>query len=80
MNKKLSKPRFNQQAYARAFGYFWLPCPICGKMFGGHETADGGFLMDSWNGGQCVCSECNDEAHRRNELWMRNNPHPGVEV
>ena len=22
--------------YARIFGYFWLPCPICGKMFGGH--------------------------------------------
>jgi hypothetical protein len=19
-------------------GYFWLPCPMCGKMFGGHEN------------------------------------------
>lgn len=26
--------------YAWLFGYFWLPCPICGRMFGGHETGD----------------------------------------
>jgi hypothetical protein len=25
------------QAYARAHGFFWLPCPLCGQMFGGHE-------------------------------------------
>lgn len=23
--------------YAAAFGYFWLPCPLCGQWFGGHE-------------------------------------------
>lgn len=23
--------------YADAFGFFWLPCPLCGGMFGGHE-------------------------------------------
>lgn len=23
--------------YARAHGYFWLPCPVCGEKFGGHE-------------------------------------------
>ena len=23
--------------YAWLFGYFWLPCPVCGRMFGGHE-------------------------------------------
>lgn len=26
------------QLYARVFGYFWLPCPLCSRMFGGHET------------------------------------------
>lgn len=25
------------QAYAFLASYFWLPCPICGEMFGGHE-------------------------------------------
>lgn len=23
--------------WARFRGYFWLPCPRCGRMFGGHE-------------------------------------------
>jgi len=23
--------------YAAVAGYFWLPCPLCGQCFGGHE-------------------------------------------
>ena len=30
-NRKLN------QAYAKLNGYFWAPCPHCGKMYGGHE-------------------------------------------
>ena len=30
-------PRFIHHAYAVFMGYFWLPCPACGRMFGGHE-------------------------------------------
>lgn len=26
--------------YANYFRYFWLPCTLCGKMFGGHEWKD----------------------------------------
>jgi hypothetical protein len=26
-----------RRAYAISHGYFWLPCPRCGRMFGGHE-------------------------------------------
>lgn len=26
--------------YARAFGFFWLPCPLCGREFGGHQWRD----------------------------------------
>ena len=26
--------------YARLFGYFWAPCPLCGKHFGGHQWKD----------------------------------------
>lgn len=25
------------ERYAQTHGYFWLPCPLCGKPFGGHE-------------------------------------------
>lgn len=28
------------QWWASFRGYFWLPCPLCGKMFGGHEWRD----------------------------------------
>lgn len=30
-------PRFLHHAYAWALGYFWLPCPLCGRVMGGHE-------------------------------------------
>ena len=29
-------------------GYFWLPCPRCGRMFGGHERKGGTDLLDAW--------------------------------
>ncbi len=43
-------------------GYFWLPCPVCGENFGGHEL---GMTPEGWavsvprgpNGGVCVCSK-----------------------
>ena len=29
--------RMIHRLYANALGYFWIPCPLCGKYFGGHE-------------------------------------------
>jgi hypothetical protein len=26
--------------WAALGGYFWLPCPLCGEFFGGHEWCD----------------------------------------
>jgi hypothetical protein len=40
--------RFFNMLWANFFGYFWLPCPRCGKFFGGHEVR-----------GQIVTSESN---------------------
>jgi hypothetical protein len=57
--------------YAKLRGYFWLPCPICGQMFGGHEK--GGDLMTSWEDGLMVCPRCVDEAALRNTLWRMAN-------
>lgn len=37
MGKKMYRPRFIQKWYANIAGYFWLPCPLCGTKFGGHE-------------------------------------------
>jgi len=34
-------PRWINRIYARVFGYFWIPCPICGRDFGGHECGKG---------------------------------------
>jgi hypothetical protein len=30
-------PREEHEAFARNFGYFWLPCARCGRWHGGHE-------------------------------------------
>lgn len=30
-------PRWWHHLRAHLGGYFWLPCPACGRFFGGHE-------------------------------------------
>jgi len=58
--------RWFNKIYALALGYFWLPCPMCGKEFGGHEWTDGyaGIPKISEGGtwlsgtGTGVCPEC----------------------
>jgi hypothetical protein len=71
-------PRAFHCLYAHLQGYFWLPCPICGKMFGGHETAATGFagLMTGWDEGKMVCPNCVEEAEKRNKEFMARNPAP----
>jgi hypothetical protein len=32
--------RLLHRAYASLAGFFWLPCPLCGTVFGGHEWRD----------------------------------------
>jgi hypothetical protein len=32
--------RWAHRAYASLAGFFWLPCPLCGKMTAGHEWRD----------------------------------------
>lgn len=34
------EPREPHERHARDRGYFWLPCPLCGREFGGHEITD----------------------------------------
>ena len=56
-------PRRWRQLRAFLTGYFWLPCPNCGRMFAGFE--DGGGIL--WEGSQVTpgtgwicCPRCPD--------------------
>ena len=68
--------RLLNKIYAHVMSYFWLPCPICNKMFGGHEGNT--ILMTSWNTGKSVCPDCTEEANRRNKQFMESTPPPIV--
>lgn len=45
--------------YANTCGYYWLPCVLCDRPYGGHEA--GGSIPDPTRGehsGVMVCSVC----------------------
>ena len=79
MNKKkfeksISKkyPRWINYLYAYIFGYYWLPCPLCGKNYGGHESFGGGIYLGNGEG-KMVCSKCMIEKEKEiNEINKRN--------
>lgn len=46
-------------AYATMFGFYWLPCPLCGREYGGHEA--GKSIPDPIAGPPMyvmICSRC----------------------
>lgn len=49
-------PRWMHRVYAYFAGYFWAPCPICDRPFGGHEV--GGVLWIEWDKGRITCPHC----------------------
>jgi hypothetical protein len=61
-------PRGFHKLYANLMGYFWLPCPVCGEMFGGHEAESWSIPTDRAGISECVCSEeCEDLFFGRGE-------------
>jgi hypothetical protein len=55
--------RWVHEKYATSMGYFWLPCPRCGRMFGGHEKPGGELYEEAEYEGRrgssaMTCSEC----------------------
>ena len=71
------KHRTLNKLYANFLGYFWMPCDLCGQMFGGHEIVyPDGFIMTGWNTGKAVCPDCaeNGKAKAYNQNWMKNHP------
>lgn len=59
---KRRKPRWLQHLIANLLGYFWLPCPICGENFGGHEWTSGSVLRKSPTKTVGVCDNCTKRA------------------
>ena len=59
--------RWMNWLYAQLFSYYWAPCPICGRMYGGHESAQVGLMSGAI--GRCICNDpkCVSEALRRNQ-------------
>lgn len=52
--------RWFHWTYAHAFAYYWLPCPLCGEYYGGHESHYGGYIDVPAPGGgsYTVCDTC----------------------
>lgn len=46
-----------QRTYALENGFFWMPCPLCRRDFGGHEWGDIGELP-SIVGCKAICPTC----------------------
>jgi hypothetical protein len=80
LKRSLRLPRFLHCWYAFFMGYFWLPCPLCNRKFGGHEWTGGpndhDSIMTSWSSGTGVCPNCHDAAGEYNKKWMEDNPMP----
>ncbi len=65
--------RWLNRWYAKALGYFWLPCPICVEPFGGHEFLPNHHLWISSSKGKVICYKqaCYLEALKRNKENMK---------
>jgi len=60
-------PRVLHKLYAYLHSYFWLPCPVCGKEFGGHEW-NKGTLMTAHDRGVGTCDDCADSPEVKEAL------------
>ena len=68
----MRSPKFLRRLRARLGGYFWLPCPLCGEMFGGFECSNQSVFTptaspENGNIAQVVCRPCS--RNRRPEIW-----------
>lgn len=62
--------RLLHKLYANLFGYFWLPCPVCRKEFGGHEIehlfTQSLICDDGCSYVVCPNPQCSVDAHTMN--------------
>lgn len=48
-------PKWFRAWHAKRFGYFWIPCPLCGEMMSGIEWDGRSIPGDEPNTGKGVC-------------------------
>jgi len=68
-------PRRFHQFYAWFASYFWIPCPLCGECYGGHEWVDSlAKIPKIGHPGMCVgvCNDCIVAAQFINEEFYKN--------
>ena len=63
------QPRILHWLIACWGGLFWLPCPMCGKHFGGHEWGES--IHSDWFSGRGVCPKCADKAREHNKALFK---------
>lgn len=66
----LAREREYQRKYAQRHGYFWLPCPLCDKDFGGHE-ASGSIPTEEPGRSTTICPRCTAERQGLAEDTLR---------
>lgn len=54
---KLWRWRAASRVYAALRGYFWLPGPVCGRFFGGHEMGQFAVFSAGSDTGQIACPD-----------------------
>jgi len=59
----IRKPSWIRRILAFLTRTFWLPCPLCGKPFGGYEN-DTGHMMTGPGIGVMICPDCNHRGER----------------
>lgn len=57
------KPRIINELYAMIFGYFWMPCHLCGTKFGGHEW----LCSDNHKG---ICPNCSLKKYNETQSFF----------
>lgn len=65
--KNVVRPRWVAFLWAKAFGYFWLPCPICNRKFAGFEWGASLYKGKHAGTGCCARPLCRAEAKMIND-------------
>ncbi len=68
-------PEILRRAHAWLRGFFWIPCPLCGRMFGGQEfTTKAGVRAGTSNtgnfhSGKVACWRCADRGWEHDRVF-----------
>jgi hypothetical protein len=58
--------RWAHRWWSNLLQYYWLPCPLCGQMFSGHESHEAGECCNRYPSGlRDICSACHRARKRR---------------